>query len=308
MKQLHVLGLGAIGTLHAHYIQKTLRIPINVIVRPSQALPSLQFMSLNGSTSRPIVSIDDSQTPIDVLLVTTKAQDTLTALKPLYPRLVSSSVLVLLQNGVLGVHDALQQALSHLNPQFILGSTTHGATRAQGLVTHTGQGQTLFGSPQSSSKIASVLDALSRVDPLNVKIISDFQELRQQLLIKLVVNACINCLTSVFMIRNGALAEASLGRRLIRDLVEESFAVLEPELPALNVDSLTDIVLDVARSTAKNHNSMKVDVSLGRSTEMDAIVGYLLQMARNSNVSMPRHEFLQELVNFKSQLIHQNLK
>jgi 2-dehydropantoate 2-reductase len=66
---------------------------------------------------------------IDSLIVTTKAQHTISALRPLLPHITSGTTIVLLQNGQ-GVLDLLLEKLftdPSKRPQFILASTTHGA-------------------------------------------------------------------------------------------------------------------------------------------------------------------------------------
>jgi ketopantoate reductase len=95
--------------------------------------------------------------PIETLLVCTKAPDTLNAIKPLQQRLNSNSVIVLLQNGVLGVHELLTMSYDapfsgQLSPTFILGSTTHGVTKPDRFrIQHVGVGNTVFGTPEVRS-------------------------------------------------------------------------------------------------------------------------------------------------------------
>lgn len=66
---------------------------------------------------------------IDAIIVTTKAQNTVAALRPLVPQITSATTIVLLQNGQ-GVLDLLFEKLftdPSTRPHFILASTTHGA-------------------------------------------------------------------------------------------------------------------------------------------------------------------------------------
>ncbi|PWN95402.1 hypothetical protein FA09DRAFT_332053 [Tilletiopsis washingtonensis] len=85
---------------------------------------------------------------IDSLIVTSKADTTLSSLAPLASRLTPSSTIVLLQNGQ-GVLDLLYEKLfpdPQHRPNFILASTTHGAWRKRRLhVVHAGVGELHFG-------------------------------------------------------------------------------------------------------------------------------------------------------------------
>lgn len=96
-------------------------------------------------------------TPIESLVVALKCHQTLPIMRQLAPRLRPESCVVLLQNGM-GVYDELCASLwpdPERRPQFILGSTTHGARmrtqaafrggRMERGVVHTGQGGIAWG-------------------------------------------------------------------------------------------------------------------------------------------------------------------
>jgi len=71
----------------------------------------------------------DSQKPINSLIVTLKCPQTLPAIQEIKHRISPDSVITLLQNGM-GVYDELCEKVwpdTSRRPQFILGSTTHGA-------------------------------------------------------------------------------------------------------------------------------------------------------------------------------------
>jgi 2-dehydropantoate 2-reductase len=254
--------------------------------------------------------------PISHLVVSTKAQDTLPALRKLYSRIDSKTSILLLQNGALAVQAKLVQDLETAGkslPQFILGSTTHGVAKDTELNSHpsyrhTGLGQTFLGasSPLSHS---SLLDQFSRLPPdFNIRIIHDYSELKKQLLIKVVVNSCLNCLSSLFLVRNGLLVETEHGRNLIHQLISESHSLLERDLEGVSKNELETNVIDVARKTAMNRNSMMVDVINGRDTEIDYFLGYLLDLARERNLSLPTHQFLYDLTLMKADLVEKHPK
>jgi 2-dehydropantoate 2-reductase len=85
---------------------------------------------------------------IDSLIVTTKAQHTLSAIRSLLPYITSATTIVLLQNGQ-GVLDILLKRLfpdPATRPHFILASTTHGAWLKGPLhCVHAGYGKIDFG-------------------------------------------------------------------------------------------------------------------------------------------------------------------
>lgn len=108
---IHILGIGSLGKLFAHSIRKSHpQTPITLIFhRPSLAdewikagqcievvrggVPDVQSMFSYELAS-------EGQSMIKALIVATKASSTVQALKPLTRRLVPSSSLLFLQNGI----------------------------------------------------------------------------------------------------------------------------------------------------------------------------------------------------------------
>lgn len=71
------------------------------------------------------------QTPIDTLLVTTKAHQLASALQPLLHRLSPSSTLVLLHNGLGVLEEIIERCFphDHARPSFVLAHTSHGVQK-----------------------------------------------------------------------------------------------------------------------------------------------------------------------------------
>lgn len=177
------LGIGSIGTLVSHHLRYATHSPISLIQRrarnitpksieaPTDRPPLSLSVKRNGIISRstgfdiervhdasapeysPNLLIPDAQNGrIDSLIVCLKTQDTLPALSILSPRIHSSSVITLLQNGM-GVYDQLCTSLfpdPATRPHFILGTTTHGVSRTgqHGVISHNsrpGEGEVKYG-------------------------------------------------------------------------------------------------------------------------------------------------------------------
>ena len=64
----------------------------------------------------------------------------------------------------------------------------------------------------------------------------------------------------------------------------------------LENESMRGLVMSVLEKTAKNRTSMLQDVENGRRTEIDAIVGTLVEAGRKNGVSLPRLETVYALV------------
>ncbi|MEF3354243.1 2-dehydropantoate 2-reductase [Paenibacillus sp. GYB006] len=112
---------------------------------------------------------------------------------------------------------------------------------------------------------------------------------------KLMINAIINPLTSIWRITNGELLHSSYRLQTMKQLYVEATRVYD----ALSIPYDTDLweqVIQVCRSTASNRSSMCTDVMNGKATEIDAINGSIIDMAKEAGVTAPGHELVYKIV------------
>ena len=115
---------------------------------------------------------------------------------------------------------------------------------------------------------------------------------------------------------NGALFGSTPSHRLIRDLVREASDVLTAYLHSLSaphsppfdvirlfsVEGLERRILALIRATAENTSSMAVDVSKGRTTEIEHINGYIMFLGKRLGIETPCHKMIREMVKFTAQV------
>ena len=112
---------------------------------------------------------------------------------------------------------------------------------------------------------------------------------------KLLVNAVVNPLTALFRVKNGELPADPVRLGLMKALFRETLAVLAAS--GMRTDGGEwDRLLDVIRRTAENRSSMLADVEAGRPTEIDAINGGVVRLAREAGVAAPLNEAAWALV------------
>lgn len=131
-------------------------------------------------------------------------------------------------------------------------------------------------------------------------------ELKKAQLLKLIVNAIINPLTSIFDCKNGQLFDQQPRLALIELLLQEAGAVVRKMLPMslLGADSFSDnclmeLVQRVADKTSKNTSSMLQDIRAGRQTEIDYINGYIVSRGKIFDLPCPNNARLIEMVKQK---------
>ncbi|AAS50322.1 AAL044Cp [Eremothecium gossypii ATCC 10895] len=248
--------------------------------------------------------LQETGSPIDHLVITCKAQHTLAALRPVWPLLHNGSTIALLQNG-LGVAELLRAEASRrgLSPTLFQGVVTHGAHRdSHWNLHHAGKGQLLLAClPRDPTSIiqAPATVARARASPLAAALLRTpldaallpYQQLLPRQLEKLVVNACINPLSALLDCPNGALvpqrelfaAIAAEAAPVLRSAYSALFSSTTGPPPAdpdlLAPERLSEKAAAVAVATASNSSSTREDVRAGRTTEIDFINGYIVDLA-----------------------------
>ena len=264
-----------------------------------------------------------SEEPIHNLIITTKTPVTVSALTALKPRILPTSTLCFLQNGMGVIDDVNEQLFPDpaRRPNYMQGIITHGANvppeKAEQdpfYAVHAGKGTIALGllpregpsavePDDSASDVKDVKDekwapssryllrTLAR-SPVLCAIGFTPTELLQQQLEKLVVNSVLNPLTAILDNRNGSILYNFPLTRTMRLLLAETSHVIRslPELQNVpnvntrfNPQRLEDLVVSVTQKTANNISSMLADVRAGRRTEIEYINGYIVKRGEELN-------------------------
>lgn len=161
-------------------------------------------------------------------------------------------------------------------------------------VSHTGEGELWFGavdenrSKWDNSRVNEqkmLLNALQTAG-FTAFLSNDSEEMLDRIYNKLLVNAVINPLTSIFDVKNGDLPLQPQRELLMRALYEESEQVLM-KAGMKPIKEGWQRVLDVCSRTSGNVSSMLSDVRAGRATEIDAINGGIVELAKRQGVDAP---------------------
>jgi len=206
----------------------------------------------------------------DWVIVLVKAYDTPAALRT--ARRMKPLGIVSLQNGLI---ESVPQ-----------GVTTAAAYRQGSCIVPVATGSTLL--PPGFETLGKYL----RKAGFEARVARD---IRQARLRKLLANVCLNPVTALFRVRNGALREPPYAV-LAEALAGEAAPVLRAEGLAITPREAVRGVMDVARITARNRSSMLQDLLAGRRTENDHLTGALLRLARRHRLAAPTHAALHRLI------------
>lgn len=245
------------------------RFPVAVI--GPGALGSFFAARLSKVVRTAVIGRDTVDVPhADWVIVLVKAYDTPAALRT--ARRMKPRGIVSLQNGLI-------QSI----PQ---GVTTAAAYREGKRVVPVATGSTLL--PPGFETLAKYL----RKAGFEARVARDIRSARLR---KLLANVCLNPVTALFRVRNGALREAPYAI-LAEALAGEATPVLRAEGLAVTQREALRRVMEVARTTARNRSSMLQDLLAGRRTENDQLTGALLRLARKHGLGVPTHAAFHRLI------------
>lgn len=227
----------------------------------------------------------------DYIIVAVKYYDTLSAIEPIELGILKSDVVVVVQNGIGGleaVQDRLEKHQANRGVIVAAGVADFGATRAGYIVRLTGPGSIIMGCKGldcrwSLEKLANCLKS----SWLRVKLVEDIEPYRR---LKLAVNAAINSLTTILKKPNGVILESSELLELARSITSNAARAL-----GVPVDEALSLLEDTLKRTAENISSTLQDLVACRRTEIDAILGPIMDDVVEAKVLYRIIKALEEL-------------
>ncbi|MFJ7638702.1 2-dehydropantoate 2-reductase [Peribacillus sp. NPDC097206] len=267
--KIGVIGGGSVGLLFASYLSE--RHIVTIYTRTEEQASCINSEGLrcivNGVTRKRNITSNAIESGIrgeEIILVAVKQYH----IPQVLPVIEGMDVpLLFLQNGY-GHISYLKELKS---ATVCVGVVEHGALKLDpNTVEHTGFGITRVASFRGDLNVLPFLDANNDYFPFR-----KCEDYHAMLMDKLIVNAVINPLTALLEVENGRLISNPFYYRLFQELFVEISSVLE--LP--DAEESFNHVKSVCSKTSENRSSMLKDIELGRKTEIDAILGYIISEA-----------------------------
>lgn len=288
-----ILGAGSLGRLWGAMLPAG---GIAFIARPGEptgASVDYRFRPFEGPESQVRIPFLQPGDEPELILVTTKAGDTLDAVAGVINQFAIDTPILLFQNGL-----GSQQAVAKRWPErpILAASTTEGANRPEsGLLVHAGTGDTWVGPMTSPAKV-TVRKAVTMLATSGLNIHPE-TDIVQRLWQKLIINAGINPYTAILDCPNGKILDAPLYQSTIDQLCLELSQLMDAAVRIRQTpDALRERIEQVARNTAGNTSSMRADVQRGRQTEIDFINGYVAKLGKELGIETPVNQMLTERV------------
>jgi 2-dehydropantoate 2-reductase len=293
--KIGIIGAGSIGLLFAANLAK--HFEVSLYTRTAGQATQINqngILVLKGS-ERSVVTLGNALpfsewSGAEELTIVTVKQYQLPAIIETINSFPPTGSLLFLQNGM--GHLNMLQRLTTKN--IFVGSVEHGALRENlHTVRHNGAGNTNVAVFNGDSTILKkFLTSIPEDFPFSLQ-----DNYYRMLLKKLIVNAVINPLTAILGVKNGCLVENTFYLQTVSTLFAEIASILKLD----SNERYLELVIEVCHKTAENRSSMLKDIEAGRLTEVDAILGYLLQEAKERQMPAPIITSLYYLIKGKEQ-------
>jgi len=225
----------------------------------------------------------------ELVIVTTKAYDTDSAIAACRAWSSRSTKVLTLQNGL----GNLEKLRAWKHASAFGGTTTMGAqVISPGEVRVSGLGRTVIGGDLDEIGSEAISNAFSSCG-LPCEVVSD---INSEIWSKAVVSACINPLTAILRVPNGRLLESDVIMKFLDELCDECVDVCKSSGVGFASEELITRVLNVARKTARNRSSMLQDIENGRRTEIGHINGEFSRLGEKRGVDVPLNRALTAMV------------
>ncbi len=287
--KLVVFGAGSLGTLIGGLLSR--RHDVTLVGRPDHVTAiqqgGLVITGLIETQETPTATTDGTDLDADVALLTVKSFDTEAAAQTLATG--SFDCVCSLQNGM-GNEATLAQYFSTV----LAGTVTYGARLEEpGTVACTGRGTIVLGAPDGghSPPAERLREAF---ETAGLTAVTD-TNMPRRLWEKLAVNAAINPVTALAEIQNGAVCEEP-ARTVAQAAARETARLARASGISLTDESAVTAMESVAETTATNTASMAQDCHAGRQTEIDALNGFIVDRAADTDIDVPTNRTLTGLI------------
>ena len=285
--KVYVLGAGAIGSVYGAFLSKNADVTLVGNKAHIEAI-RVRGLRLVGEVRKCFLPKADLRIgeipPRTLILLTTKAHDSASAVKQIASMLRDDTVIIILQNGI-GNERVVEEIATGI--EVLRGLTTMAAELEEPGKVRVWKGSTILAKGDAAEDVAALFNECGLETRVSEKINTEIWG-------KLALNCVINPLTALFRVRNVDITSESL-KWVRHEIVRECFAVAkaeraDPEFGSADIDS------KIRGYT--NFSSMCQDVMKGKKTEIEFLNGKVVKLAQKHGISTPVNQTMTCLTKF----------
>ncbi|MFU2511294.1 ketopantoate reductase family protein [Pseudoalteromonas sp. ASV78] len=302
MANIVIVGDGAIGLLYSHFLSADNQ--VTLVTRSGdgknqyyyQQNQQQQSITAAVLTTKQLAALANKT--IDTVIFAVKAYQVSDAFKQLTPYFSKQCNIVLSHNGLSDLAP-LQRQLQNQQGLYFLTTRLAGYKATPTTVAHTGNGASVLGSCNAiaatrSQKLMQQLGGLQ-----NLSFSEQITLLRWQ---KLLVNIAINPLSALYNVKNGALTAPKYCGIILNTLNEACYVANQLGIN-VQLTAALESAYQVMSDTKDNYSSMQQDVLHNRTTEIDAMCGYICQQGKQLGIDTPHNQSFVDAIRHKKSAI-----
>lgn len=285
-----VLGAGAIGSVYGARLSRFHDVTLiggAAHVEAIQRDGLIMHGHVQGTLRLPAFTAVPSIPPGTLILLTTKVNNNVAAVRPIVEMLPAGVTIVCVQNGLYS--ESLVKDLVGDRALVLRAITQVGGILVKpGVVDNTVAGYTLLESHPRAPAIAALLTEAG----LDGRVIPD---IKKEMWRKAVFNCVINPTTALLGSEVGAIVDPRLNS-LKRQIIDECLAVARADGVGFDEDfvALIDRVFAGARTIA----SMRQDLMKGRKTEIDHMNGAVVELGDKYGIACPVNAAMTTMIRY----------
>jgi len=307
-----ILGLGALGTVFAAFLEKgghTVYAIIKEKYLKDYENRKVRVTGIWGEHWSVLDGIYSSVEPlkhedIDLIFLAVKSYDTEKAAKQIKPLVKEKTFVVVLQNGY-GNYEIVSKEIGRehtLLARVIFGSKVIETGYAEVTVI---ADDVRLGQPDNAIPEDKIIEIASEINSAGIPTFYA-KNVYQLLWDKILYNCALNPLGAILECNYGQLAEHEETREIMTTIIKEIFVVAKANNIKLNwrtyEEYLDHFYDNLVPPTSKHFPSMYHDIKAGKKLEIDALNGAVVKLARRRNISVPVNETITYLIKTKESL------
>lgn len=286
--KIFVLGAGAIGSIYGAFLSRKKDVTLIGSQGHVKTIHA-QGLTLTGDINQNFrlkADVKIGEVPSNTLiLLTTKAHDSVQAINQIKNMLKKDTVILVLQNG-LG-NEGLVKKLVSGKVEVLRGLTMMAAEFLEPGKIRVWKNKTIIAKSKTAQEIASLFNDCGLETYISENMMKEIWD-------KLILNCVINPLTAIFHVRNHKIASETL-KWIRHEIVRECLAVGKAEGINLKINPEE---LDRKILGYTNFSSMCQDIIKGKKTEIDFLNGKIVELGRKYLIPTPVNQTLTCLTKF----------
>ena len=311
MKNILIVGLGAVGTVFATFLKKANHNVFGLVKESHLKFLKDNALYVEGIWGKHRANLDLitadvenlKEVEFDLIIVAVKSFDTKETVKSLTPLINSKTKVILTQNGY-GNYETASKYID--KSKLLLGRVIFGSKLIEPFHAYVtvNADDVRIGQPENLIGDREVLDVVCLIKHSGIPA-SFSKDIYKVLWDKILYNCALNPLGALLECNYGTLAKNPETKKIMNSIIDEIFKVAKMNDIKLNYDNPEDykkIFYENLVPPTKDHfPSMYYDLKNRKRTEIDALNGAIVKLGENVGY-LPKVNFtITNLIKFKEQ-------